>query len=114
MSTSESEDRTLECRDCGLDFVFTQGEQEFYRQKGFINEPTRCRECRESRKKRLAGDASPARASDGATKNLFSTVCSACSSPTQVPFEPAAGKPVYCRDCYHLRSRRRDPPHVTA
>ena len=35
-------DKTITCRDCGTDFVFTAGEQEFYAQKGFTNEPTRC------------------------------------------------------------------------
>ncbi|GAB4109407.1 MAG: zinc-ribbon domain containing protein [Roseiflexaceae bacterium] len=43
-------DKTLTCRDCGMDFVFTAGEQEFYAQKGFINEPTRCPSCRKARK----------------------------------------------------------------
>ncbi|AMP20623.1 cytochrome C551 [endosymbiont 'TC1' of Trimyema compressum] len=44
------EDKTLSCSDCGADFVFTQGEQEFYAEKGFTNEPKRCPECRRQRK----------------------------------------------------------------
>jgi hypothetical protein len=44
------EDKTLKCRDCGVDFVFTSGEQEFYAQKGFENEPTRCADCRAKKK----------------------------------------------------------------
>ena len=43
-------DKTLTCRDCGTQFVFTAGEQEFYAQKGFTNEPTRCPSCRQARK----------------------------------------------------------------
>jgi CxxC-x17-CxxC domain-containing protein len=43
-------DKTLTCRDCGTQFVFTAGEQEFYAQKGFTNEPTRCPSCRAARK----------------------------------------------------------------
>src|SRR5882757_4731407 len=43
-------DKTLTCRDCGTQFVFTAGEQEFYAQKGFTNEPTRCSSCRQARK----------------------------------------------------------------
>ena len=43
-------DKTITCRDCGMDFVFTSGEQEFYAQKGFTNEPTRCASCRQQRK----------------------------------------------------------------
>jgi CxxC-x17-CxxC domain-containing protein len=46
------EDKTLVCRDCGNEFVFTAGEQEFYAQKGFTNEPQRCRDCRQVRKQR--------------------------------------------------------------
>ena len=35
-------DKSLACRDCGAPFSFTAGEQEFYAQKGFTNEPSRC------------------------------------------------------------------------
>ena len=44
------EDKTLVCQDCGAEFVFTVGEQEFYKEKGFDNEPKRCKECRSKRK----------------------------------------------------------------
>lgn len=30
----------------------------------------------------------------------FPAVCSACSAPTTLPFEPTNGKPVYCRPCF--------------
>ncbi|MBX9137873.1 MULTISPECIES: zinc-ribbon domain-containing protein [unclassified Clostridium] len=43
-------DKTLTCRDCGAEFVFTTGEQEFYKEKGFTNEPTRCVACRRAKK----------------------------------------------------------------
>ncbi|MDD2490313.1 MAG: zinc-ribbon domain-containing protein [Bacilli bacterium] len=43
-------DKTITCKDCGNDFVFTVGEQEFYQEKGFENEPVRCPECRRARK----------------------------------------------------------------
>ena len=43
-------DKTLVCKDCGAEFVFTAGEQEFYAQKGFENEPQRCPACRKARK----------------------------------------------------------------
>ncbi|MGZ3646193.1 MAG: zinc-ribbon domain containing protein, partial [Ktedonobacteraceae bacterium] len=33
------EDKTLRCRECGNDFIFTAGEQEFYQQKGLMNQP---------------------------------------------------------------------------
>jgi DNA-directed RNA polymerase subunit RPC12/RpoP len=44
------EDRTLVCKDCGKEFIFTVGEQEFYKEKGFDNDPVRCPECRKARK----------------------------------------------------------------
>ncbi|MEP7041366.1 MAG: zinc-ribbon domain-containing protein, partial [Chloroflexota bacterium] len=35
-------DKTISCRDCGMDFVFSAGEQQFYAEKGLVNEPQRC------------------------------------------------------------------------
>ena len=32
-------DKTLVCRDCGQEFVFSTGEQEFYQSHGLQNEP---------------------------------------------------------------------------
>lgn len=43
-------DKTLTCKDCGSEFVFTEGEQQFYQEKGFQNEPQRCPDCRRARK----------------------------------------------------------------
>lgn len=46
----EFQDKTLVCKDCGQEFVFTTGEQAFYKEKGLENEPKRCKECRDKRK----------------------------------------------------------------
>lgn len=46
----EYTDKTLKCRDCGAEFTFTAGEQQFYAEKGFTNEPVRCKACRDARK----------------------------------------------------------------
>ena len=46
----EKKDKTLVCKDCGQEFVFTKGEQEFYELKGLTNEPKRCKECSDKRK----------------------------------------------------------------
>lgn len=43
-------DKTLSCKDCGSEFVFSEGEQAFYKEKGFENEPMRCPDCRRRRK----------------------------------------------------------------
>ena len=44
------EDKTIVCVDCGKEFVFTEGEQAFYKEKGFENEPKRCPDCRRAKK----------------------------------------------------------------
>jgi len=44
------EDKTLNCVDCSDDFTFTSGEQSFYAEKGFTNEPKRCPDCRRKAK----------------------------------------------------------------
>lgn len=49
-------DMTLNCKDCGKEFVFTEGEQKFYEEKGFSN-PTRCKECRNARKQQRYNNA---------------------------------------------------------
>ncbi len=43
-------DKNLTCKDCGATFVFTEGEQAFYQEKGFTNEPQRCPDCRKAKK----------------------------------------------------------------
>ena len=42
----EHSDRVLRCADCGAEFIFTVGEQRFYAEKGFKNEPKRCKSCK--------------------------------------------------------------------
>ena len=44
------QDKDLVCKDCGTTFIFTLGEQEFYQEKGFDNDPIRCLACRRARK----------------------------------------------------------------
>ncbi len=44
------EDKSITCVDCGQEFIFSAGEQEFYRERGLTNEPTRCKNCRDARK----------------------------------------------------------------
>ncbi|MCR4436358.1 MAG: zinc-ribbon domain-containing protein [Clostridiales bacterium] len=43
-------DKVLTCKDCNSEFVFTESEQAFYKEKGFENEPQRCPDCRRARK----------------------------------------------------------------
>jgi len=48
-------DKTIACKDCTTEFVFTEREQEFYKEKGFDNEPQRCPDCRKKRKQEKTG-----------------------------------------------------------
>ncbi len=47
---SEYQDKKITCVDCGEEFVFTARDQEFYAEKGFNNEPKRCKACRDKKK----------------------------------------------------------------
>lgn len=82
-------DRTLTCKDCGNSFVFSAREQEFYSSKGFENDPARCPECRDVRKRERRGP-----------REMHSVICAQCGATTEVPFLPTGQKPVYCRDCF--------------
>ena len=53
----EFQDRVLKCVDCGADFVFTAGEQQFYHEKDFKNEPKRCKPCKTQASERLRNAA---------------------------------------------------------
>jgi CxxC-x17-CxxC domain-containing protein len=97
-SVSTMQDKTLTCRDCGCEFAFTASEQEFFAQKGFTNEPSRCPKCRASRRA-TRGEGSYS-SGGGSARQMYPAVCSACGKQTQVPFQPRADRPVYCSDCY--------------
>ena len=84
-------DKTLTCRDCGKQFTFSAGEQEFYKGHGLMNEPVRCTDCRSA--KRLSRGTEQGR-------QFFPAVCAACGAETKVPFEPRGDRPVYCSDCF--------------
>ncbi|HEV8634229.1 MAG TPA: zinc-ribbon domain containing protein [Chloroflexota bacterium] len=118
------QDRTLTCRDCGRQFVFTSGEQEFYQSRGLMNEPVRCPECRRARKQSsggggggyayssesagfTGGDRGGYGRADRPRREMFPATCSNCGKETQVPFQPRGDKPVYCSDCFEtVRSNR--------
>lgn len=107
---TQDEDRRIRCVDCGEDFLFTVGEQTFYREKGLTNAPTRCKTCRSARKTRGAEAGGGVTTATG--RALFPAVCSECGVETQVPFEPTGSKPVFCRNCFQKHKPARDsrPP----
>jgi CxxC-x17-CxxC domain-containing protein len=115
------EDKALVCRECGRAFTFTAGEQEFFAQKGFTNEPGRCPECRSARKARMGGGGMAYDSDRGysdrgsyggggyprAPREMFEAICSECGQTAHVPFQPRTDKPVYCSSCFErVRSYR--------
>lgn len=82
------EDKTLVCKECGSEFVFTAGEQEFYAERGFENEPQRCKVCRDNRK------------NSKREREMFTAICAGCGKEARVPFKPREDRPVYCSECF--------------
>ena len=85
-------DQQIVCRDCGANFTFTDGEQEFYASKN-LSAPQRCKDCRNARKNER-----------GANREMHDAVCAQCGAACQVPFKPRpveeGGKPVLCKSCF--------------
>ncbi|MFQ3631277.1 zinc-ribbon domain containing protein [Roseiflexus sp.] len=120
-------DKTLTCRDCGAQFVFTAGEQEFYAQKGFTNEPSRCPSCRQARKtsgggarsgygdrgggggygERGGGYGDRGGARSAGPREMYTAICASCGREAKVPFLPSGRKPVLCDDCFQAQRRNR-------
>ena len=122
-------DRTMTCLDCGQEFTFTAGEQEFYAQRGFSEPPKRCASCRAVRKAQR-GNAASSMSSGGAyasayggegggyssggysggssyserrPRQMYEATCAECGRAAQVPFQPTGARPVYCSDCFQNR-----------
>ena len=100
------QDKTLTCRDCSQSFVFTAGEQGFYIEKGLMNEPQRCPNCRANRRRERSGTAPR---EGGAT-----IVCANCGREDQVPFVPRLDRPVYCSDCFSAQRTPAEPAAASA
>ncbi len=122
------EDKTIVCSDCGSEFVHSAEDQSRYAERGFTNEPKRCRDCRDKRKASGGGGGGGGgrsgggggrggyggggggrggyggggggRGGAGGPKEMFDAVCAQCGAQTTVPFKPSQGRPVYCRDCF--------------
>jgi CxxC-x17-CxxC domain-containing protein len=83
------QDKTLVCVDCGKEFIFTVAEQEFYKSKGFTNEPKRCEACRAAKKAAHRGQ-----------REMFEVPCAKCGQMASVPFKPTGTRPVLCKKCF--------------
>ncbi len=89
--SSMYEDKTLVCKECN-EFVFTAGEQEFYAERGFQNEPQRCKACRPR------GRMPPV-----APWNTSPPPAPAAPVRPRIPFRAKSDRPVYCGECFQLR-----------
>jgi CxxC-x17-CxxC domain-containing protein len=103
-SGMEFVDRLLTCVDCGGEFIFTAGEQLFFLDKQFKNDPKRCKPCK-SRRSTLGANAAPGSgpAAAGISRTETRTECSECGIVTTVPFKPTQGRPVLCRQCFKTK-----------
>ena len=97
------EDKTLTCRECGAEFIFSAGEQEFYQEKGLQHEPSRCPTCRQQRRRSMNGGG---HTGSRAPREMHTIICAECGQEAQVPFLPRNDKPVYCASCFErVRAR---------
>ena len=90
------EDKIIVCKDCGEEFVFTAGEQEFYSGLGLGTEPLRCKECRNRRKF----------ISQHPDKILYEIVCAECGKVEAITFEPRHDRVIYCSSCYRDKFKK--------
>ena len=91
-------DRDVQCVSCGLMFVFSSGEQQFFHEKGFTNEPRHCKQCKAKRQ-----------GVGGRSQIETRVTCSEFGNNTTFPFKPTQGKPVTFRVCF---ANRRNAPDV--
>jgi CxxC-x17-CxxC domain-containing protein len=110
---SEFMDRLLTCVDCHGQFVFTAGEQIFFLDKQFKNDPKRCKPCK-SKRATLGARAGSGVAPASIARTETRTECSECHIETTVPFKPTQGRPVLCRQCFQSRRIQPAEPSVTA
>lgn len=82
------QDKTLTCKDCGKEFVWSAGEQKFYADKGLQNPPGRCVDCRRQMKEKKTNG------------KKYSIVCKECGKEGEVPFEPRDPHDVLCAECF--------------
>jgi CxxC-x17-CxxC domain-containing protein len=83
------EEKTIICKECAEAFLFSAGEQGYYLEKGLLNEPQRCANCREQRRRERT-----------LYHRVSSVICAGCNCETTVPFVPRLNRPVYCDSCY--------------
>ena len=92
-------DMPIPCIDCKELFIWTAGEQAFFRDKELKNPPKRCKECKKAKNLRLEA-IEMARVTGKRHRIEVRANCDRCETATTVPFYPCQGRPVYCRACF--------------
>ncbi|MFA5158198.1 MAG: zinc-ribbon domain-containing protein [Patescibacteria group bacterium] len=93
---SKFEDQVLNCKDCGDKFIWTEGEQQFYYDKGLKNIPKRCKPCAEKFKSELR------------EKHPMQWIkCKKCHKKAEVPFEPKS-EDTLCEECFNKEIEKRN------
>lgn len=98
-TTQEIDDKPILCIDCGQNFIWSSGEQVFFRDKGLQNPPKRCKDCKQAKNERIAA-ITAAQASGVRQRIEVAVKCARCDESTTVPFYPSQGRPVFCRSCF--------------
>ena len=83
----EFEDKTLTCKECGNNFVFSADEQAFFQKKGFEHDPARCPDCRKKKRQSLE-------------KEKIEIKCAKCGKTAKVLLDIKQNIPIYCRECF--------------
>ena len=111
----ELQDKLLHCAKCNAELLFTAGEQQFFLDRQFRNQPRYCKKCKIAKRgEHPFRSAEPGRQpsqqpvfrqaggtkAGGTNKMVTAVYCASCGQKTTVPFRPTQGRPVLCRACY--------------
>ncbi len=92
------------CRSCDKEWTFEVLEQAFYAERGYKNDPSRCRDCRAERQKDNPPQARTSQGRDNRETSHTGT-CDDCGGQATVPFKPRPDRPLLCRNCYGQQRR---------
>ena len=111
------QDKTLTCKDCGQEFIWTAGEQEFYASRGLQNAPTRCPADRAARRAQGGGRGGGGGGGSyaggggggygGGQREMFTATCCHCVLLWGVESQTRGYKSVYCSDCFEKQRSSR-------